>query len=590
MEKRVIRTWYREQSLNRKIALLVCLAGLLPVGILLVLSLVEMQNRSEEQQLYALNQGYVQVAQAVEDKMTRVHNISTLLAVSDVINLSLTLTDGEKSVAQQLLDFENIDSYTYGMEMAFESSNVLFYIDESFPVVNNYSGRYRPFNTVEQTDWYQSLEDNNGRPTWVSFQEDVLYRDQFYVAITRKLWNRDDYSREIGILAVLLERKYLDNLLISSVQQQIIYIEASDGQILASNLPEEEIIRLPVMERAVNDDSFREINLEGKEFLVRSTLIDDTNTYLISMIPVDVMKEQAREVNMSIGMIYLIVCIVILLAFIPITKSVTGRLQLLKDQMLQIQKGVIKKIETDKSDTDEIGQLIVHYNEMVDKVEELMEEQYILGQEKTGAELKALQSQISPHFLYNTLDMINWMAQKNETDNIRNVVQSMSRFYRLTLSRGHDIVTIADEIKMCGAYMEIQERRYRGRIRFEVEVENDIMDCLIPKITLQPFLENAIIHGINEKEIARGVILLNGWMEDGRITLSVTDDGIGMTEDDRSAESTGSHYGMKNIADRMKLFYGEDIPIQVESSLGIGTCVIINIPARRNPEEERRQS
>lgn len=114
MGKRVIKkkfgllaTWYLEQSLNRKIVLLVCLAGLLPVGILLIFSLVEIQNRSEEQQLYALNQGYVQVAQTVEDKMTRVHNISTLLAVSDVINLSLTLTDGEKSIAQQLLDFEH---------------------------------------------------------------------------------------------------------------------------------------------------------------------------------------------------------------------------------------------------------------------------------------------------------------------------------------------------------------------------------------------------------------------------------------------------------------------------------------------------
>lgn len=104
--------------------------------------------------------------------------------------------------------------------------------------------------------------------------------------------------------------------------------------------------------------------------------------------------------------------------------------------------------------------------------------------------------------------MINWMAQKNETDNIRSVVQSMSSFYRLTLSRGQDIVSIGDEVRMCEAYMEIQRRRYRGRILYEAEVDGDILDCLIPKITLQPFLENAIVHGINEKEDARGAVIL----------------------------------------------------------------------------------
>ena len=202
------------------------------------------------------------------------------------------------------------------------------------------------------------------------------------------------------------------------------------------------------------------------------------------------------------------------------------------------------------------------------------------------AELDALQSQINPHFLYNTLDMINWMAQKDETDNIRDVVQSMSRFYRLTLSKGRDIVTIGDEIRMCEAYMDIQKRRYRGKILYEVEIDEEISPYLIPKITLQPFLENAIVHGINEKEDARGIVLLNGWLEDGRITLSVTDDGTGMRAEDKSKPHTGSHYGMDNIAQRLELFYGEKIPIVVESSPGIGTCIVINIPAKAGGEQE----
>nr|MCR5753305.1 sensor histidine kinase [Acetatifactor sp.] len=263
-----------------------------------------------------------------------------------------------------------------------------------------------------------------------------------------------------------------------------------------------------------------------------------------------------------------------------LTRSITSRIHLLRNQMMKTQMGIIKKVEGTEYYNDEIGQLIRRYNEMVGKVEELMQEQYVLGQEKTGAELKALQSQINPHFLYNTLDMINWMAQKNETENIRDVVQAMSKFYRLTLSKGKDIVSIGDEIKMCEAYMEIQKRRYRGKILYEVEVDEEIEKYLIPKITLQPFLENAIVHGINEKEDARGVVILNGWMEDGRITLSVTDDGTGMKENETKKTHSGSHYGLDNISKRLELFYGEKIPVLVESSMGVGTCVVINIPIR----------
>ncbi len=321
-------------------------------------------------------------------------------------------------------------------------------------------------------------------------------------------------------------------------------------------------------------------------YLVRSQLLDKTDTYLVSMVPWRVMEEELLAMNTGTGFLYLLVCAAVWIAFVPIIRSVTGRMQLLQNQMMQIQDGIIRKLDVEEGDEDEIGRLITHYNEMVDKVEELMREQYVLGQEKAGAELRALQSQINPHFLYNTLDMINWMAQKNEIDNIHNIVQALSHFYRLILSKGKDVVTIADEVKLCGAYMEIQKRRYRGRIRYTAEVEEEVMDCLIPKITLQPFLENAVIHGINEKESPRGAVFLSGWMEDGRITLSVTDDGVGMQEHAKENSAGGSHYGMKNIAERLKLFYGEEIPLQVESSPGVGTCVIINIPVKKRQEGE----
>ena len=582
MDMGKVREWFRNASLRGKILLLIVLGGILPVGIVMAVSFATVRIQTEERLIYALNQGYSQVYQAVGDKLSRLHNISTLFAVNDMASPVLRFDDKEMDVAEQLMLFENINSYAYGLEMTMDSSNIVFYIEDSYLVVNAQSSRYRPLTDAYGSRWYQSLRENNGRPVWVLL--DGSGKGGSYAAIARELWNPDDYSQTVGILAILMERKNLENMLQNAYEEQELYLETADGTLLGSNLPEEALHRLSVSQRNVDDREFGSITLAGEPCYARSCRIDGSNVYLVSVIPKGAVREGMNVPNGGMGMVFLGVSLLVVMVMATMAKSITGRLKLLKEQMLRIQDGNICKMEEGPS-RDEIGQLIGNYNVMVDRVEALLREQYTLGQEKVEAELKALQSQINPHFLYNTLDMINWMSQKKESENIRSVVQAMSRFYRLTLSKGRDIVSIRDEVEMCEAYMEIQKRRYRGRICYEVEVDEDILDCLIPKITLQPFLENAIIHGINEKADGRGMVILNGWMEDGRITLSVTDDGEGMTQEDKKKSHQGSHYGLSNIEHRLELFFGESIPVQVESSPGIGTCVIVNIPVRTEAEE-----
>ncbi len=577
-----IREWFRNASLRSKILLLMVLGGILPLGMVMVISFFEVRAQTEERLIYALNQGYSQVYQAVDDKLSRLHNISTLFAVNDMASPALRFDEREMDVAEQLMLFENINSYAYGLEMTLDSSNIVFYIEDDYLVVNTQSNRYRPLTDAYGAQWYQSLRENNGRPVWALLDDSG--RNGSYAAIVRELWNPDDYNQTVGILAILAGQENLENMLQNAYEGQVLYLETADGVLLAANLGEEELPRLSIQERNVDDREFRSILLDGVSYYARSCRIDGSNVYLVSIIPRADVQKSMNMLNGNMGLMFVGVSLLMLVVMATMVKSITGRLKLLKEQMLLIQEGNICKME-EGSSKDEIGQLIGNYNVMVDRVEELLREQYILGQEKVQAELRALQSQINPHFLYNTLDMINWMSQKRESENIRSVVQAMSRFYRLTLSKGKDIVPIRDEVEMCEAYMEIQKRRYRGRICYEVEVDQDILDCLIPKITLQPFLENAIIHGINEKPEGRGMVILNGWMEDGRITLSVTDDGEGMTQEDKEKSHQGSHYGLSNIEHRLKLFYGECIPVQIESSPGIGTCVIINIPIRTEVKE-----
>lgn len=284
----------------------------------------------------------------------------------------------------------------------------------------------------------------------------------------------NNYREAICVLSVMFEQHHLEELLAASVAEQIMYLEAADGTLLAANVPEEDLPRMPLGERRLHDDSFSPGRLGGEQHLLCSRMMEATNVYLVSVVSESALQQEVASVSMRLQIIYVLISLAGLAAVIPLARSITKRIFLLQAQMMRIQTGVISKLEIADHYDDEIGRLVTHYNEMVDKMGDLLQEQYALGQMKTEAELKALQSQINPHFLYNTLEMINWMAQKDEIDNIQNVVQAMSKSYRLTLSRGHDIVTIGDEIRMCDAYMEIQKRRYRGKILYQVEIDEDI--------------------------------------------------------------------------------------------------------------------
>lgn len=255
--------------------------------------------------------------------------------------------------------------------------------------------------------------------------------------------------------------------------------------------------------------------------------------------------------------------------------------------MEAVDQGILKPVEI-LDYQDELGKLAVRYNKMVQQIQYLMQEQYVLGKAKSEAEFYALQTQISPHFLYNTLDMMNWMAAKGETDKIRNVLSSMSRFYRMVLSRGDYIITIEEEIRMCQAYMEIQMMRKKKKLQFLMDVKKEVYPYLIPKITIQPLLENAVCHGIDEKDGGSGTIRLSGYIEDDRIVLRIQDDGSGMDSESMKqiyAEDDRKHYGLKNVKTRLMIFYDNQAELLCDSAPGIGTVITLKIPKKECVEK-----
>jgi two-component system sensor histidine kinase YesM len=241
---------------------------------------------------------------------------------------------------------------------------------------------------------------------------------------------------------------------------------------------------------------------------------------------------------------------------------------------------------------DEITELGMSFNIMIGKIRELLDSKIKEQEILKKAELRVLQSQINPHFLYNTLDTIIWMAEAKKTDQIVEVVSALSNFFRISLSKGQDWITIAEEIERVRSYLIIQKMRYRDILDFKIEVDESVSDNTVLKLILQPLVENAIYHGIKNKREGGTIIVRAKSNKGNEVLFEVEDNGIGFAPDrlaqiqSELADNYGeikqeSGFGLGNVNQRIKLYYGIPYGLSVKSKYQTGTCVSFIIPARK---------
>ncbi len=232
--------------------------------------------------------------------------------------------------------------------------------------------------------------------------------------------------------------------------------------------------------------------------------------------------------------------------------------------------------------TSEISALSDSFGHMVVRIQELMEQvrQEEITLRKT--ELNALQAQINPHFLYNTLDSIAWMCEEDRTKEAVEMVNALARLFRISTSRGHELITLEKEVEHAKSYLKIQNYRYKNQFAYEFDVEESCLSYLCNKITLQPIIENAIYHGI-DRMVDEGYIKICIREEEMAIRMTVTDNGVGMSEEQcqeilhrEAGDRTG--IGIKNVNDRIRIYFGEEYGLHITSELDEGTCVEIRIP------------
>jgi len=236
----------------------------------------------------------------------------------------------------------------------------------------------------------------------------------------------------------------------------------------------------------------------------------------------------------------------------------------------------------------ELDNLTINLNVMAQKIRELIDENIREQKNLQKSEMKALQAQITPHFLYNTLDTIVWLAEEGKKDQVIDVTRAFSNFFRVSLSRGKEWITVEEEVSHVRSYLTIQKIRYRDILDYSLDVDPQILSSGILKLVLQPLVENALYHGIKNKR-GRGYISIRGSREGNRLRFTVTDDGIGMSEERLAAvltqiqdtsdpEDLSDVYGLYNVTRRMRLYYGEAFQFKVTSTLKEGTEVTFILP------------
>ena len=344
-----------------------------------------------------------------------------------------------------------------------------------------------------------------------------------------------------------------------------------------------------IMESYMSSNSFVEQDILGQTVYVGFYRIRQPGWFMVTVLPSPPLITQSNILVLEFLLIYIAVLALAFLLASILSRSITNRISSVISQMRTVRHGPPVPMDSPVAH-DEIGDLIDTYNYMTRKMNQLMEKQAQAAEDLRIAEFNSLQAQINPHFLYNTMDMINWMAQQGRTSEVCNAVQSLSRFYKLTLSRKKGISSIAKEEEHVSIYVHLQNMRYHDSISFISDIPDELMEYQIPKLTLQPVVENSILHGILEKPSKSGTIVLTGWMEGDDILILISDDGVGIAPDklpvilsgDGTSISGGTNIAIYNTHRRLQVLYGPGYGLSYSSHVGKGTEVQIRIPAKKD--------
>ncbi|WP_182299862.1 cache domain-containing sensor histidine kinase [Cohnella cholangitidis] len=470
------------------------------------------------------------------------------------------------------------------------NSGILFSNMDSMAVESVWDGR--------QDEWFGEVSRSDGAWLLIPPHMPSYYNGgnatEPYVTVARMIREPNTLKR-LGYILIDIKldafRNILSNLnfeqdaslIIMDAQKRLLFERKSGSGISAY----EDLLQHDQLRKY---GSNQKIELDRQQYLYVQHHSDYSGLSVISLTPINVIQKESRELwKYTLGFAVLCLAIVTILA-VAISYRITRPLIDLKKKMVGVEQGDFNK-RVSTFGNDEFGQLGRGFNKMMEEINRLFNEVFILGIREKEAELSALQSQINPHFIYNTLESISMMAIRKNNVEVSDMVSALGKLLRYTIDKVDRQIPLKEEIRFVQSYVQIQQLRYGGRLRVEYEIDEDIVDIPIPKLILQPLVENALYHGIDGEEHG-GTIWISALRFEDELLITVRDDGKGLTETEieelntkirtqpsyQSWRREGEHgLGLSNIAQRIRFIYGEQGDLTIDGSLGQGLAVTITI-------------
>lgn len=375
------------------------------------------------------------------------------------------------------------------------------------------------------------------------------------------------------------------------------YLISSDGEIIyhpRAQLIDSGIVKENNLEAAgLRDGNYKEV-FGGEERIVTVKTVGYTGWKIVGVTPLDGMS--LNNIKTKLLIVFIIAFVLFILSIINsyISTRITDPIKELEKAVNEIEKGNLE-VEVKRVGSYEIQHLGTSIQSMARRIRKLMNDIVAEHESKRRSEFDTLQSQINPHFLYNTLDIIVWMIENEKQSEAVKVVTALARFFRISLSKGKSIIPVRDELEHVRNYLMIQHMRYKNKFTYTIDAKDDVLELASLKLMLQPLVENAIYHGMEFMD-GDGEILIKAWRSGDDLFMSVSDNGLGMTQEqvdrlfrasDHVPSGRGSGIGVKNVNERIKLYFGTGYGLEIRSEPDEGTVVTAHLPAVPYKESPR---
>lgn len=602
--KNKLLKWLQSSASRGKLAgRLMCIYFLLivlPLGMFSFYAYLRVKDMIQAQTFLTAQNAFDDTCTSLEHLLGRLDGVIDILSTDSLIYTMASNDPGDYTYIRRLEDSDQLATTFEYLCMLADVDLIRLYVNNDYSYSNTMTNIVQ-IGDVEQCSWYRAVS-TDGMRLWCApadFQDTLPESGQQCFSSLQMIYNPRSIEEPLAVLRVDLDAERVEELVNeTSITGSGLLLLLRGDEILLSSDSDSSIPHMDALVKQVQgltSDTWETIRADGTEYYVRCKKIGPSDWHIASILPHRDVFRLSRELSAEMLAIVAFVALTAYLLACLISQSTLRRIAQLTETMQTVEKGNVA-IRLTPTGNDEITQMMHGFNQMMDRVDALMEEREEYGRQIKNLELKALQAQINPHFLYNSLDLINCTAIDRDVPEISRMVSALGKFYRLSLSKGREVIPLSDELQHAKLYVEIQNLRFENCILAKWDMDPCAEGCLIIKIVLQPIIENAILHGILEKPSKRGKLIVKVRRSGDDIYITVEDDGIGMDRKtlldnfsgkkpaEKSIISGG--YGIRNIQQRLILAYGASYGLSCESHPGKGTSVTVHIPAIIPQKEE----